>query len=348
MKYYLLVLYDSVENSVFAGQTLAPFARAIPSNDRGLIVSFEDRKPRQDAIQLIQNYANIDHIIAHKTPFFGSVSLRYAAYQLNRIIKSYSITAIRARGPLAGWIVAHASRAQHMPITVQARGLAAEEYQYVQAQYHVLWQTIMAFRARQYASIERFVYGTYAHQSNVQISAVSNALAHYLRETFHTPAQKITIEANDIPARLQAATIDQWRTAMRETLHINQSAKVFVYNGSAHAWQCPELIITKFITEYTKNRDAFLLIITPNTKTFHDLCKKYALPLSSYRIITVAHDQIYRYLAAADIGMIFRKSHIINWVSRPTKVLEYRAVGLPIMHNHTIAMLTDSAKSESQ
>jgi hypothetical protein len=50
---------------------------------------------------------------------------------------------------------------------------------------------------------------------------------------------------------------------------------------------------------------------------------------------------IYHYLAAADIGIIFRKPHIINWISRPTKILEYQAVGLKIIHNNTVAMLAD-------
>jgi hypothetical protein len=53
----------------------------------------------------------------------------------------------------------------------------------------------------------------------------------------------------------------------------------------------------------------------------------------------VPHGMIYRYLAACDIGLIFREPHLINWTSRPTKVLEYQAAGLEIVHNNTIDFL---------
>jgi len=53
---------------------------------------------------------------------------------------------------------------------------------------------------------------------------------------------------------------------------------------------------------------------------------------------------LYVYLAAADYGLLFRHKDIINWVSRPTKMLEYQAVGLKIIHNNTIEWLSENKK----
>ncbi len=82
-------------------------------------------------------------------------------------------------------------------------------------------------------------------------------------------------------------------------------------------------------------------MLTQDTDYFAALCVKHVLPSHSYHIIFVPHHEIYHYLAAADAGIIFREAHIINWVSRPTKILEYQAVGLKIIHNNTVAMLAD-------
>ena len=64
-----------------------------------------------------------------------------------------------------------------------------------------------------------------------------------------------------------------------------------------------------------------------------------SLPQHHYKIISVDYTNIFRYLAACDAGIIFREDHILNWISRPTKVLEYYAVGLPIIHNAAIGLL---------
>ncbi len=83
-----------------------------------------------------------------------------------------------------------------------------------------------------------------------------------------------------------------------------------------------------------------MLILTQNKKKFQDLLKKYDLDPSRYYVQTVPHEEVLRYLAACDSGILFREPHIINWVSRPTKVLEYQAAGLEIVHNNTVEMLT--------
>ncbi len=341
MKYHCAIIYDGIENSVFAGQVLAPLVENLQHypQDRGLIISFEKYPPSPQSCAAIRNHGNIEYCILRKMPFIGSLSLHYAAYQLRQVIKKYDIATLVVRGPLAAWIVAKTPSLRSVPCIVQARGLAAQEYAYAHRNSHGFMKKFHQFRTYHYEVIERYVYGTYAQQNSVMIRAVSEPLREYLITTFGTPPEKISVEQEDIPIAIDSRLIQSWRTTTRAHLGIDNSSYIYVYNGSAKPWQCPEETIAYFMQEYRLNSHAFLLILTQDEASFKKLCTSAALPTCAYRIMQVAHGAIYQHLAAADAGIIFRQHHIINWVSRPTKILEYQAVGLPIIHNNTVAML---------
>ncbi len=345
IKTHLIVIYDSIFNSVFQGQVVQPLIKHLSEQpeDRAIIISFERNKSSDTSIAQFVTHPQITLIICRQLPFIGTASLWYASWQLNRMVKNYRPTNIIARGPLAGWIVAHTHRAaKQIPCIVQARGLAACEYRYAHAnKKSILSRFFHALRCAQYKSIERYVYGTYAQQTNVQIKTVSNALTQYIIEKFGTPASKVSVEKSDIPQPFALAKINQWRSAIRTELGIDQQAYVYVYNGSAKPWQCPEQTVQFFCTQHKKNPSSFLLVLTQDIAKFQTLLSQYNVAPNSYRVRHVLHEQIYQYLAAADAGVMFREKHIINWVSRPTKVLEYQTVGLKIVHNNTVSMLVE-------
>lgn len=347
MNNQIFVLYDGIRNPVFAGQVLKPFIKKLDehSDNQGTIISFE-RSPLSSAEQeRITRDPRITLIILLKIPFFGSLSLRYAAHQLKKVLPQLSPAShITCRGPLAAWIVGHSNFPAHIPCIVQARGLAAHEYRYAHQSHRMQW--VHRIRAWQYEQIERLVYGTFARQKNVMIHAVSTALATYLMEQFNTPKHRIIVADHDVPHAIPIAQRNVWRTEIRIKLNIPSSAYVYVYNGSAKPWQCPEQTVQFFIDAYHKNPLAFLLILTQDIALFYTLVARYQLPRTAYCITEVAHTEIYRYLSAADAGILLREPHIINWVSRPTKALEYEAVGLPIIHNNTIGMLQNEKTYE--
>ncbi len=130
-----------------------------------------------------------------------------------------------------------------------------------------------------------------------------------------------------------------WRIQARSELSISDQKTVYCYNGSAKSWQCPEDTVDFFIIEYKKNNNAFLLILTQDIEIFENILTRKNLPKNSYIIKKVTHKEIYKYLSAADYGLIFRENNILNWVSRPTKALEYEAVGIKIIHNNTVDFL---------
>jgi len=342
MKQQIVVLYDGVHNPVFQSQVVAPLIKQLDQNleDRGIIISFERKKLSQKEQEHLISDSRITLILLHKRPFLGSLSLRYAARQLAPIMHKHIHEAtITCRGPMAAWIVGHLHLPQSIPCIVQARGLAAEEYRYAHSP---SW--LHRIRAWQYERIEQWVYGTYAQQKNVSIQAVSNALQKFLITTFDSPEDRVTVADHDVPTAIAPAQRLQWRAAMREQLNIPHDTYVYVYNGSAKPWQCPQETIQFFMKEYQKNPNRFLLVLTQDIDTFNTLLAHHNLPPTSFHITRVSHTDIYRYLAAADAGILLRKNHIINWVSRPTKALEYQAVGLRIIHNNTVRMLVDDTR----
>ncbi len=338
MKPLIVVVYDGIHHSIFAGQVLQPLLDILKQHpsQQIIIVSFEKQKLTHMQIDTyIPPHKNIRVIITHKIPFFGGVSLWYAARQLKRILKKYTCYTLRARSALAGWICLEAlNKDSCAHLTIQARGLLAEEYRYA---HHTNFSWWHSFRSHQYKAIERTVYGS--QHTMITIEAVSPALKKYLVETFNARAHHITIAQRDIPSIIPAQQCTQWKQHIRAQLHIPHSAHVYCYNGSAKPWQCPEKSLEFFIEKYRNNNASYLLILTGDVSVFEKLLEQTTLPTSSYTVVCVQHDKIYQYLAACDTGLIFRENHIVNWVSRPTKILEYRAVGLEIIHNNTIAYL---------
>jgi hypothetical protein len=170
------------------------------------------------------------------------------------------------------------------------------------------------------------------------IEAVCPALKEYVCATYAISPARVTVACYDTPEVISAEQKTAWRVAVRDELVIAQDAYVYCYNGSIKAWQCPDAVLIFFAEKYKENRHAFLLILTQDVIEFKKLAQA-SLPMHSFFVCSVRHADMYKYLAACDAGLLFRAAHVVNWTSRPTKMLEYQALGLPIIHNNTIACL---------
>jgi len=339
----VVVIYDSITNSVFEGQVLQPLLVKHAPYRSVIIVSYEQTRPSEHAILKINlSHQNISLIIFERTTFDKCTTWRNAR-QLRSLLSTFNNYELFARGPLAARTALRARTSSCIRSIIQARGLLAHEYAYnIQPEQWTLLKRVYYYL---FDILEKRIYQN-AARAGYEIEAVSSALKTYLHARYSIPLEQITIAHQDIPHFFSEKTVTQWRTQSRHELSIHQERFVYCYNGSAKAWQCPAQIIQFFKERKQENRLAFLLILTQNTERFRTLCKAANLEQKDYIIRHVAHADIYRYLAACDIGIIFRENHIINWISRPTKVLEYRAVGLPIVHNSTIAWLSDSSRSD--
>jgi hypothetical protein len=285
--------------------------------------------------------ANELHCVRYKkVPFVGRFSLHIAAYQLKKFLSRFEQYELLARGPLAGFICLRALDANKCrQITIQARGLLAEEYAYTHRHEKNKFNRLLQFcRKRQFYMLEKYVYGDAPRMTiPLTIQAVSPALGQYLITTYGMPVDCISIAEHDIPPMIVPAQRSTWRTAMRTQMGIAQHIRVYCYNGSVKPWQFPCGVLEFFEERYTEDPTCVLVILTQDTKAFEYLISVFKLPSHAYRIYTVPHARIYEYLAACDTGILFREDTIINWTSRPTKLLEYQAVGLDIAHNNTVA-----------
>lgn len=345
-KHLIFVLYDSVANSVFDSQVAEPLLKQ-QKNDPMLeitIISFEKNLSQHVRLSTVNNYPTLKFIFLKKGLFITSFFLVHQIQRLRSVLKKFTYYNLIARGPLAGYISLHATSYKNCKnFTVQARGLLAEEYQFAHAQVtNYIMHQIHRIRAYLYWNLEKAIYSRKNYKIPTTIEAVSPALKNYLIENFNTQEKFISIAALDIPQSFSSTIIDEWKIATRKQLEIPSNAYVYCYNGSIKPWQCPHETVTFFKEQLQKNPKAYLLILTHETDAFQMLIQKYNLIKSCYKILNVPHKYIYRFLAAADAGVIFREKNTINWTSRPTKVLEYQAVGLSIVHNNTIAILYNS------
>lgn len=338
---HITVIYDGIENSVFQSQVLEPLLQNTHSQQ--LLISFEKTSwPLTKIHNAIPHH--IDVIVLKKIPFLGAISLRYATWQLKNILTRHNNYTLQARGPLAGWICLHAATSACTSLTIQARGLLAEEYRYAHQTTVGLKKIIHTLRAHQLFNLEDTVYNcTYTTAYPVIIEAVSPALKQYLIDYFYTPESLITIATQDIPAPIDRKIKLQWRHEVRAELNIPDNTHLYCYSGSAKPWQCPTETLEYFIQLLQKNSQSILLMLTQDTELFIHMLARTNISVTNYRILHVPHKKIYRYLAACDTGIILREHHVINWTSRPTKALEYEAAGLEIAHNQSIAWLTDPA-----
>jgi len=334
------VIYDGINNSVFEGQVLQPLRKKAQQYriKKIVIISFEYKTVSEVTRNKILSLTpNIELIILKKFTFLGTWSLLPAIYKLKKVLNYFKHYKLFARGPFASFTCAAAlDKTYCSSFVMQARGLAADEYLYSKKkEKNHLKKLIYWYRIKQLRSLEKKAY-----QNPIgTIESVSSALQQYLINTLEIQKKRITVAQDDIPKKFEPAQVALWKREVRTQLHIKPSDHVYCFNGSAKPWQCPDDVVQFFLKQYTQNRNCFLLVLTQDVATFQKLIKLYVIPEQSYCVLHVPHEDMYRYLSACDTGLIFREQHIINWIARPTKVLEYQAVGLNIAHNNTVEML---------
>ncbi|QQR48633.1 hypothetical protein IPF37_03645 [bacterium] len=364
-KNLVFVLFDGIKNSVFQSQVLAPLMGMLDAHStiQITLVSFEQKRPSdKDLISIIPAHERLHCVISRRTPFVGKNGLKIASYQFGKLLAITQPDELIARGPLAGFVLLHAMRQlvgwqkRHgnasvaMPkITIQARGLCAEEYRYDRSfkRKSLLKSWLYKIVYGRLESIERDVFGTKFGLKDVVVEAVSPALKDYLIEQFQADPRLITIASKDIPQTLAQPTVVQWRAEVRSQLGIPSDAIVYCYSGSFKPWQCAPQTVQFFVERLRVEPKSFLLVLSGDHEIFAQELVKAQVPTDHFRVLSVKAAELYRYLAAADFGLLFRERDVINWVSRPTKMLEYQAVGLPVLHNNTIAILEKDERNVS-
>lgn len=350
-EHIVFVVYDGIANSVFASQVVTPLLNKISdgSYKQVTLISFERSFPSQKILsEKIPAHDQLNLVVCRKLPFWGMSSLYFACYQLTKLLKFTPCTRIIARGPLAGYVAQmvvaknHWLQRRNVEVVVQARGLCAEEFRYAweQEPSHTFFEKLLyKLKLHNFYKIEKCVFGETKKHVNTVIEAVSPALKDYVIAQFGAQVSSVMLAHHDIPTILPAHDIARWRTEVREELGIASNRVVYCYSGSYKPWQCAPETIDYFMQQHAHDPKSFLLILTLDVDAFQNHLTRMKINRQDYHVKAVSSAALFRYLAAGDFGMLFRKPDVVNWVSRPTKMLEYQSVGLKILHNNTIAWL---------
>lgn len=351
-EHIVFVVYDGIANSVFASQVVTPLLSKITDGtyEQVTLLSFERSFPSTKVLsEKIPAHDQFDVVIGRKLPFWGITSLYFACYQLTRLLKFTPCTKIIARGPLAGFVAQRVVsknrwlRRRNIEVVVQARGLCAEEFRYSWQQespHSFFEEFIYKLKRRNFYAIEKRVFGMAAKKHvNTVIEAVSPALKDYVVAQFGAHVSSVTLAHHDIPKVFPADDIAKWRYEVREELGIALDRVVYCYSGSYKPWQCAPETIDYFMLQHAQEPKSFLLVLTLDVEAFEKHLVRVGVSAEHYKVKAVSAAALFRYLSAGDFGMLFRKPDVVNWVSRPTKMLEYQSVGLKILHNNTIAWL---------
>jgi len=359
-KRLLLLVYDGIANSVFESLVLLP---ALKKVEIGLfshvdIVLFESAyEAAHERVQKLQAQSRaISFHIIRRLPVIGKISVGILAPVLGRWLLDNWYDEILVRGPLAAyllscaisWFVLPLKPGWRVPIAVQIRGLAAEE---IRLSYHVekrtgfLKRCLFLLKFKTLEAIELSVYRANSWPVPVKMYAVSSALQDYVVQHFGGDAEQISIETADLIESVSPALVLEWRAELRGFLKIPQSAVVYGYSGSCKRWQCAQETVEYIIARLAENPETFGLILTTDVLEFEKIIETFSFDRSRLLLKLVQPKDVLRWTAVFDYGILLRYQDIVNWVSRPTKALEYQAVGLKIIHNNTVKWLIDYEKT---
>ncbi|HEY8892199.1 MAG TPA: glycosyltransferase [Clostridium sp.] len=184
-------------------------------------------------------------------------------------------------------------------------------------------------------------------QSNVCKNAdyilfVSKKLEEYLKSKYI-----INCGVSIIPTCIDAnkSRFDQeQRRKIRNEMKLEDKF-VVAYCGGGQSYQSPEDLINAFIMINQRVEEAFFLILTGDKETFATFLNVSNVDKAKYLIRYAPHNEVYKYLSAADCGILLRDSNNVNKVASPTKFAEYINCNLPVFISHNIGDIDEiSAK----
>lgn len=160
---------------------------------------------------------------------------------------------------------------------------------------------------------------------------VSNALKQYFRKNFNVDSSKMFIYPclSDPKKFFFSETV---RSEIRNQLGYNADSLVFMYSGGAGKYHATDVILKFFKQLQKQNKNARLLILTKDIDIIKNEIEEILADSTDFVIfMSVNNNEIFKYLNAADYGILFRENMPINNVASPSKYAEYMLTGLPVI-----------------
>lgn len=162
------------------------------------------------------------------------------------------------------------------------------------------------------------------------ISAVSLNLSKYLESKYKRKADIIipTIVSKNFKFDLNI------RKMIRDKYNINEKI-VFIYIGSLHKWQCFNETVKYLenVKKYLKYKFYSIILISKKDYEKAKVVIRNSIIFKDCLIDSVPYNEVQKFIAAADFGLLFREDNIVNKVASPVKLSEYLSGGLPVITN---------------
>ncbi|ULA63029.1 MAG: hypothetical protein LZF86_100027 [Nitrospira sp.] len=121
------------------------------------------------------------------------------------------------------------------------------------------------------------------------------------------------------------------RNEIRSTLGLNETSILLCYSGGTSAWQRLGDIVSLLKRICLADTRCKALFLTTGQGEVSRRLKDEQFPADQTIVLGAAHNEVHRYLSAADVGLIMRHDTMVNNVASPVKVGEYLVCGLPVI-----------------
>ncbi len=160
------------------------------------------------------------------------------------------------------------------------------------------------------------------------IVTLTHKSAGIIEKHFGIPKEHISV----IPCATDTDTKKFDKEELKKELGLSSKSPVFVYSGSVGTWYMIDEMFKFFgfvLEEYPEA--ALLFFSSAPTERFY---KQYGfLTEENFKAFYFPHNEVKKYLQAADAGLFFIKPLPSKQASSPTKMGEMLSVGLPVITN---------------
>jgi len=283
-----------------------------------------------EAEKLIKNQYAIPAIIrAVYSAKYGYLGMRLTSWRLQRvtekIIEDFRPTYIYSRSIASSQIARKLAKQCNAVAVLDMRAALSEEV-----------------KLRRKNALLRYCYIRYVEKTELKkadkLVCVSQNLKAYIENI--SGRKKVSV----IPCCFDKKKFrfdEVARQELRKLLGFDGNQKVICYSGGLANWQRIDDIISLY-EKISKQTQGFkFLFLTQKRAQLQLKLDKSTLCRARYVIKSCEHDDVYRYLSAADAGIIMREDTIVNNVASPIKIAEYLACGLPVILTRGIGDASD-------
>jgi glycosyltransferase involved in cell wall biosynthesis len=348
----LYLCYFGLREPLVQTQVL-PYLRELKKMDALKInlLTFEPnfkKKWTSEEIEIERKNLEADGIVWHALPYHKSPSIPATIYDLLnglrltvKLARKEKIDIFHARGHTPAPIAAIAKTILGGKMLFDIRGFMPEEF----TDAGVWRATGLVYKSVK--KVEKWLM----KKADGFIVLTEKAREILFPESAETGFDEFGRPVEVIPCCIDKKRFEAAETLDRETLRSEMTLrerKVFIYVGSLSGSYLIKELAGFFLQARRQNPGAFLMILTQrDVEKVRNILLEAGLSENDFLIECVSHDEVPRYLRAADIAVSFLKSGYSKQSASLTKIAEYLAAGLPIAASSGVGDLDDLIEGEN-